>query len=199
MLVRLRWLKTAITMLHATGEIDCILPTKEQWTILHQIEITLSPMARFQRILEAEAVVTGSLVPLALYQIRKAYVVVCGSDATADAVKTLTAILLKDLDERYVPENNNGQVAYTGNVVVGNCNRYTGLHPLLMCASMLDPRTKGLLSGDKEGVEYIMTKEHFELLKVDMIEHMIAYVLENKVAVENEEEDEGKHKFQYLV
>ena len=166
---------------------------------MHQIEITLSPMARFQRILEAEAVVTGSLVPLALYQIRKAYVVVCGSDATADAVKTLTAILLKDLDERYVPENNNGQVAYTGNVVVGNCNRYTGLHPLLMCASMLDPRTKGLLSGDKEGVEYIMTKEHFELLKVDMIEHMIAYVLENKVAVENEEEDEGKHKFQYLV
>ena len=63
---------------------------------------------------------------------------------------------------------------------------------------MLDPRTKGLLSGDKEGVEYIMTKEHFELLKVDMIEHMMAYVLENKVAGENEEEGEGKDKFYYL-
>ena len=156
-------------------------------------------MARFQRILEAEAVVTGSLVSLALYQIRKAYVAVYGSDATADAVKALTAILLKDLDERYVPANNNGQVAYTGNVVVGDRNRYTGLHPLLMCALMLDPRTKGLLSGDKEGVEYIMTKEHFELLKVDMIEHMIAYVLDNKVSDKNKEEYEGRRKFYYLV
>ena len=30
MLVSLRWLRAAITMLHATGEIDCVLLTKEQ-------------------------------------------------------------------------------------------------------------------------------------------------------------------------
>ena len=98
MLRRLRRLRPAINLLIATDKVDCVEITPTQWVILHQIEITLATMARWQRILEGDRFVTGSLVVIALYRIRKAYVSVYLSGHTEPAVKNLTAILLKDFD-----------------------------------------------------------------------------------------------------
>ena len=143
MIVRLRWLRAALTMLKASGEIDCVLPTDDQWLVLYHIEVALTTTAKFQRIFEAENVVTGSLVPLGIYRICCAYVTVHQSEKTVAAVKHLTAKLLEDFDWRWTPADASGKVAYTGRPDVGYCNRYTGLHPFLFVAAASDPRVKG--------------------------------------------------------
>ena len=191
MLRRLRWLKPAITMLHVTGAIDCEVPSEQMWVILHQIEIALLTLAKFQRILEAEDYVTGSLVPLAIYRIRKAYVKVYQSAHTDIAVKDLTAILLADFDSRFLPANDDGKVTYTGKADVGFRNRYTALHPYLFVASFLDPRVKGLLHGNNDNFPYIMLPDQYEDLKRDVIDHMIALVYENKDSEEHDNGNEG--------
>ena len=154
--------------------------SKDQWAILHQIEITLTTMAKFQRILEGECYVTGSLVALAVYRIRKAYVTVFNSEHTLEPVKNLTATLLADFDQRYKPADESGKVNYTGKADVGFRNRYTGVHPYFFVASLLDPRIKALLSGDQEGVDYMMLPEQYDELKADVVDHMIAQVHENR-------------------
>ena len=112
MLRRLRWLKPAIMVLHVTGVIDCEVPSEQMWVILRQIKIALLILAKFQRILDAEDYVTGSLVVLAIYRIRKAYMKVYQSAHTNIAVKDLTAILLEDFDSRFLPINDDGKVTY---------------------------------------------------------------------------------------
>ena len=47
MLKRRRWLRHAIMTLKCSDEIDCEVPSSEQWEILYQIEITLQTMAGF--------------------------------------------------------------------------------------------------------------------------------------------------------
>ena len=179
MLRRLRWLRPAIMMLHSTGEIDCVVPTGRQWTILYQIEVTLTTMAKFQRILEGEDYVTGSMVVVAVFRIRKAYVAVHGSDNTDPAVKQLTATLLADFDQRFHPADMSGKVTYTGRPDVGFRNRYTVVHPYFFVAAFLDPRVRDMLYGNKENYHYIMLETHFEDLKRDVIDLMIAQVHEN--------------------
>lgn len=71
---RMRWLKKAIKWLIINGDITCTDLTDAEWCVLHQVEILLETMAYFQRVLEGESYVTGSLVPVAVYQIRKSYV-----------------------------------------------------------------------------------------------------------------------------
>ena len=83
-------------------------------------------MARFQRILEGEYFVTGSLIPPAAYIIRKAYVAVYHSDHTDEAVKRLTATLLADFDQRFHPADKYGKAMYTGHLDGGYRNCYTG-------------------------------------------------------------------------
>ena len=73
MLRRLRQLRPAINLLIVTNKVDWVKVTPRQWVILHQIEITLAIMARWQHVLEGDRFVTGSLVVIALYRIRKAY------------------------------------------------------------------------------------------------------------------------------
>ena len=179
---RLRWLRPAITMLQSLEEIDCEMLTNDQWKILHQIEISLMTMAKWQRLLEGDTYVTGSLVVLAIFRIRKAFVAVLESNLTDGAVKHLTSVLLDDFDERYIPADSSGKVAYTGKADVGFRNRYTTVNPYLMTASLLDPRVKGFLNGTDPNCEYVMTNEHFEELKADVVEHMIAQVHENQLA-----------------
>ena len=54
------------------------------------------------------------------------------------------------------------------------------VNPYLVAASLLDPRVKGFLNGADPKCEYVMTDEHFEELKADVVEHMIAQVHENQ-------------------
>ena len=129
MLKRLRWLRTAIMVMHAGNEIECELLSSEQWEVLHQIEIALQTMAGFQKMLEGECYVTGSMVPLAVYRIRRAYIHVLADNSTSEPVRRLTEILLADFNDCYEPSEKSGRVAYTGNADIGIVNRYTGVHP----------------------------------------------------------------------
>ena len=98
MLRRLRRLRPAINLLIATDKVDCVEITPTQWVLLHQIEITLATMTRWQHILEGDRFVTSLRVVIALYCIRKAYVTVYLSEHTKPAAKNLTVILLADFD-----------------------------------------------------------------------------------------------------
>ena len=135
MLRRLRWLKLAIVMFHVTDAIDCDVPSEHLWLILHQIKITLLTLAKFQRILEVEDCVMGSLMVLAIYRIREACVKVQQPAHTDIAAKNLTAILLEDFDSRFRPAAEDGKVTYTGKTDVGFCNSYIALH--LFCCRIL--------------------------------------------------------------
>ncbi len=147
MLKRLRICKPALIGLVASGVIKLDLPSDDQWTVLHQIEIVLKMMATWQRLLEGDKYPTGSLLVMAIYQIRKHYVGVLNSSETAAPVKRLTEILLKDFDEcRYTPElGHEGKVRFSRKVVTGKRKRYVTAHPYMFIAAFLDPRCrKGL-------------------------------------------------------
>ena len=85
---------------------------------------------------------TGVLVVIALYCIRKAYVTVYVSEHTKPVVKNLAALLLEDFDTRYKPADPRGKITYTEWPDVGARNQYTAVHPYLVIASLLDPRGK---------------------------------------------------------
>ncbi len=70
-ITRLRFLKKAIRSLLVVGDIECEHITKEEWLVLDQLQIFLETMAHFQRILEGESYVTGSLATVAIFQIRQ--------------------------------------------------------------------------------------------------------------------------------
>ena len=70
---RTRWLKKAIKGLIVTEQVTIEDLSPVEWSILHQIEIALATMAYWQRILEGDTYVTGSLVCVAIYKIREAY------------------------------------------------------------------------------------------------------------------------------
>ena len=108
---------------------------------------------------------TGSLAPLAVYQIRRAYKTVIEEEATRPEVKRLTKILLKDFDERFQPEDE-GKVKYNRVAEKGRGNRYFALHPYLFYAAFLDPRVKPRLDN-------IMTLQQYQELKNDIQDLMI--------------------------
>ena len=108
MLKRLRFLREAISHYFADypKEADAMTIIPQEWKICYQIEITLRTMGFWQRVLEGEKYVTGSLVTLAIYSIRQSFLQVIASQATEQAVKKLTRILLNDFDRRYHPTTN---------------------------------------------------------------------------------------------
>ena len=135
------------------------------------IESTLGTMSKWQRVLEREKyVVTASLVMVAVYQICANYMKVISNVSTRAPVKALTKKLLKDFDERYHPTDYvSGKVSYTGKSDIGFHDRYIGVHPYLVIASMLDPRIKGMLPRMMETNQYNCLKED-----------VIAFMLEQK-------------------
>ena len=86
-------------------------------------------MAEFQHILEGESYVTGSLVPVAVYQIRQSYSEVIESDYAESSVVNLARILLEDFDKRNTPADfQRGTLKYYCEDVTGSGNRYVGIH-----------------------------------------------------------------------
>jgi hypothetical protein len=158
---RLRFLKKANKFLIASELINCVDLTNEEWIILHQVEIALETIADYQRMLEGECYVTGSMVTVAVFQIRKSYLDVIDCEHTSDAVSRLTRILLKDFDNRYAPSGG-GRVKYFREDEIGGGNRYVRVHQYFLFAPFLDPRVLPMLST-------IMTDEDFEMLKIDLI------------------------------
>ena len=167
-ITRLRFLKKAITSLLVVGEIECEHISKEEWLVLDQLQILLETMAHFQRILEGESYVTGSLVPVAVFQIRQGYVEVIECDDTDPSVKSLAKVLLTDFDNRYAPAcSDSGKVKYHREDTIGKYNRYIGIHQYFFVASFLDPRVAPLLSD-------MMTPDDYNMLKSDVIDFMVA-------------------------
>ncbi len=101
-------------------------------------------MAFWQRILEGEKYVTGSLLPVAIYTICQSFLQVITSDGSDPVVKKLTRILLNDFDSRYHPTTE-GKLEYSKGVAVGHGNCYTEIHPYLFRAAFLDPCTHHFL------------------------------------------------------
>ena len=122
-------------------------------------------MAHFQRVLEGESYVTASLVPIAVFQIRKGYQETIDNEHTLEEVEALTKILLADFDRRYHPASN-GMLGYSNVAVVGFGNRYTTVHHYFFVAAFLDPRTKSLL-------REMMTDQDYTQLKSDIVNLMI--------------------------
>ncbi len=91
-----------------------------------QIEVSFKTMGFWQRVLEGEKYVTGSLVPLTSYTIRQSFLQVIASQATQQVVKELTRILLNEFDWRYHPTTN-GQLKYERDALVGHGNRYISI------------------------------------------------------------------------
>ena len=132
MLKRLRYLREAIShyVVDNQQDSDLVNLTPEEWRVCNQVEVTLQTMAFWQRILEGEKYVTGSLVPLAIFTIRQSFLQVIASAGSDQFVKRLTRILLNDFDQRYHPTTD-GQLIYSSDIAVGFGNRYTHIFILV--------------------------------------------------------------------
>jgi len=144
MLKRLRFLREAISHYIVDNPEASETLTAQEWKVCHQIEITLKTMAFWQRVLEGEKYVTGSLVPVAIYTIRQSFLQVIASQAADPVVKQLTRKMLNNFDRRYHPTTN-GELIYEREVSLGHGNRYTAIHPYFFKAAFLDPRTHHFL------------------------------------------------------
>jgi hypothetical protein len=128
--------------------------TLQEWKLYHQVEITLQIMAFWQRILEGEKYVTGSLVPVAIYTICQSFMQVITSDGSDPVVKKLTRILLNDFDSCYHPTTK-GKLKYSRGIADGHGNRYTEINRYFFWAAFLDPCTHHFL-------KKILTVENFK-------------------------------------
>jgi hypothetical protein len=91
MLKRLRFLREAFShyVVDNPHDSDLVNHMHEEWRLCHQVEITLQTTAFWQRILEGEKYVTGSLVPLAIYTILHSFLQVIESVGSDPVVKSL--------------------------------------------------------------------------------------------------------------
>jgi hypothetical protein len=160
----------------------------DEWSILHQIEIFLETMARFQCVLKCKSYVTASLVSVAVFQIRKGYQAVIDNDKTPHQVRALTQILLADFDKRYHPASIIGRLAYPNVATVGFGNLYTTVHHYFFVAAFLDPRTKPLLKD-------IMTNQHLNQLKKDIVNLMVDEgECKKQIQIDNDNEERNTER-----
>ncbi len=97
-------------------------------------------MANFQRILEGESYVTGSLITVTVFKIRQGNVQVIECDGTEPSIKSLAKVLLTDFDTQYAPAcSDTGKVKYHHEDTIGKYKRYIGIHHYFFVASSLDP------------------------------------------------------------
>jgi hypothetical protein len=85
-------------------------------------------MAHFQCVFEGEFYVTASLVPTAVYQIRKNYQELLNNAYSLDGVKALPNILLLILTKRYHPADGTGKLCFFSVALIGFGNRYVTVH-----------------------------------------------------------------------
>ena len=167
---RARFLCRIIQSLLALGMIDCEVPTEDEWIILHQTEIALETMASFQELLEGEKYVTSSLVPIAVFQVRRRFLAVMHNSETVGPVKDLTVKLLEDFDKRYVPtsDTSGSKLRFSWGASVGRSNRYNTVHHYFFVAAFLDPRVKTMLK------KKLMVKADYKALRQEIRKMMIA-------------------------
>ena len=170
MIRRLRFLRPAIGSLIGSGEVDCENLSDAEWEILEKVQNALSEASHAQRYLEGEKYVTASLVPRCIYKIRTRYANMLDDEDVPEPVRRLVKILLKDLDERWVPLD--GKVQFDKDIKRGAMNRYIHIHPYFFYAAFLDPRMK-------DDLHKTMTPANYFELETAILEQMIEYTSNN--------------------
>jgi hypothetical protein len=161
-------LQKAIKGLIATSQVTCEVLSDKEWKALGEIESVLKPLAFFQRVLEGESYVSGSLVPLAVFNIRRQLNdIVEDEEVTTEGVRKLAKALLDDFDIRFRPnKDDNNLLTYSWGAVIGFRKRYTTVHHYYFAAAFLDPRAKTLL-------KTFMTSNDWDSLKAKIFDLMV--------------------------
>jgi hypothetical protein len=158
MISRMLELKPVIILMMADNQLAKLEPlTAQDWENLHNITLVLKPFKFAQKILEGEKYVTASLVAQAVNFIKKKLKAMSGGDQPENASKVLSANLLMDFEKRWTGPNN---LVFSPNVRRGEQNRQVGIHPYLLIATFLDPRTKDLQSVSDESSVTNEIKDH---------------------------------------
>lgn len=138
-------LQKAIKGLIATSQVTCEVLMEDEWRALGEIEAALRPLAFFQSVLEGESYVSGSLVPLAMFNIRRQLNDIVDDQGTMDGVRKLATALLDDFDIRFKPnKDDNNLLTFSWGAVVGFRKRYNG-SPLLLCSSVFGSLRKDII------------------------------------------------------
>ena len=160
-------MKKAIKGLLATKEVDCEELSNDEWDMLEQIIIVLEPFAFFQRVLEGESYVTGSMVPSAAFHIRRTLNEIIDDPETLIGVSKLSKALLHDLDTRFKPNtHDSSKLSFSWGACIGFRKRYTTVHHYFFVAAFLDPRVKTDLST-------FMTEDDYKSLQGHVLRLMV--------------------------
>ncbi|KAL3761407.1 hypothetical protein ACHAWU_007366 [Discostella pseudostelligera] len=172
---RALYLQKAIKGLIATSQVACEVLSNEEWKVLGEIESVLKPLAFFQSVLEGKSYVSGSLVPLAVFNIRRQLNdIVEDEEGTMDGVRKLAKALLDNFDIRYTPnKDDKNLLTFSWGAVVGFRKRYTTVHHYYFAAAFLDPRAKTLLKTFMTPVDWDLLKERIFDLMVNAAEKAV--------------------------
>ena len=116
--------------------------TDEQWKALEKLERLLRPFKRAQKVLEGQAYVTISLLPMIVATLREGLADFISRLNDEDDVKALAVRLLEDFNARW-GKGENGTVWHEYDERAER-NRMKGIPRKALIASALDPRTKFL-------------------------------------------------------
>lgn len=166
MISRLIELKSAIDIMSTEGQLGTVDPLFiHDWAHLHDISLVLKPFKESQKLLEGDKYVTASLVAQALKFIKDKLKALSQGNQPENASKALADRLIGDFETRW-------PVGFTPNVIRAAGNRQVGIHPYLLVATFLDPRTKSLMSVSNDAAIKIAIKEWvLELMKKSETEH----------------------------
>ena len=174
---RALFLKKAIKGLLATKEVDCEELKDDEWDMLEQIIVVLEPFAFFQRVLEGESYVTGSMVPCAAFNIRRTLNDIIENPETNSGVSKLSKVLLDDLDTRFKPNTDDpSKLSFSWGACIGFRKRYTTVHHYFFVAAFLDPRVKSDLS-------IFMTNDDYKALQGHVLRLMVEEAQRQKIAI----------------
>ena len=160
MLDRMLVLKRVIVVL----EQDDQIPTRyklsmEDWNNFESVRTVLMPMKIAQKILEGSKYITITMVPGLINKIRRDLKQFTEDDKLSDYAKNLAKDMYDDFVERWGVKEK-----YKSNVQRGSMSRQIGIHPLIYCASFVDPRFKNLK---------VLEEDDREAVIKDVFDHMM--------------------------
>ena len=141
MIERLLELRPAIDMMANEGHFgDTVTLSTVDWNNLEHIMKVLTPFKNAQKMMEGNHYVTAGWVLVHVQFIRQQLTAMKGAP-NHRTVRTLAGSLLEDFETRWKPDD---EAVFDFEVQRADLNRQTGIHPLLVVASFLDPRFKQL-------------------------------------------------------
>jgi hypothetical protein len=164
MLSRLLDLKPFVDSLIDTGAVTSatkLLP--EQTVLLKEVRDLLEPFAEAQRSLEGEKYVTISMIPYAIWKIRKTLKETLECPTKSDSARHLARVMHDDFVARF----GDGDTMFNDKVIYGERNRQEGLHKLVLLTAALHPGMKKLkpyLNKEDRAKVWDLFRQHMEQL-----------------------------------